>query len=1002
MNAKIPFYNNLVTFIADSKQNSMDQLRTLILLLLLTNGCRGFSQEPAFLNYISDSWVKATFEKMTLREKIGQLLMVEVYPDKDSLYKREFEDLLRTYKPGGILIMKGTPVITADWINDFQQISGIPLLTALDGESGPGFRMDSVINFPNAQTLGAVQNEPLIRKMGQSIGKQLKSMGIVMNFAPVADINIDPENPVISLRSYGDERENVARKALALAMGMQDAGIAAVAKHFPGHGDTRSDSHRLLPLLTQSSARIDSVELFPFKELIESGIAGIMTGHLKIPAVDPSGRPASLSGNIIKGLLQGKVKFKGLVVTDAMNMSSIALPAGKAEVQALKAGNDLLVFIHKLPRVFPEIEKAVSSGILTVKEIDEKCLKILAMKRWLGLHEYQPSILPELAWKLNMPGDLLLQRELTEGSLTVLKNSGLIPFQRLDTLHIATVAVGEDTIVPFQQMADRYMVVDHYFLPKEASPEEVSELLVKLKSYNLVIAGILNIGNYPRKNYHTTEGQTEAIRQLVNQNRTAVLFFGNAYALRFFPEIEKSQTLVMAYQADPVAQEAATELLFGAEGANGKLSVTADSLFTTGTGIEIQPVKRLKYTLPEEAGISSFFLKHKIDSLALQGLDAGAYPGCQVLIARKGKVIFHSCYGYLSFDKKEHVTRDHLYDFASVTKVSGPLPVILKLTGEGRFDLSKKMSDYLPLFRNSNKENILVRDVLAHQAQLPAVIPFWNSRLARDRKLREKVFSDHPLSSGSVRISSHLWMEPQYVDTMYQEINRIPLLKNKKYLYTCMGFTLWPLVIQNITGQPYETWLKNNIYKPLGAGTLTYNPYKYFPVSRMVPTEVDDYFRKEELRGFVHDEGAAMLGGISGNAGLFGTANDLAKLWQMYLQKGYYGGVRFYPEETAIEFNRVQFPENGNRRALGFDKPLLDNKTQPAKDAYPCKDASPDSFGHSGYTGTFVWADPGQELLFIFLSNRVNPTRNNEKLYTLGTRGVMLQSIYDAIKKGFN
>jgi beta-N-acetylhexosaminidase len=351
MNAKIPFYNNLVTFIADSKRNSMNQLRTLILLLLLTTGCRGFSQEPAFLNYISDPWVKATFEKMTLWEKIGQLLMVEVYPDKDSLYKREFEDLLRTYKPGGILIMDGTPVITAGWINDFQHISGTPLLTAIDGESGPGFRMDSVINFPNAQTLGAIQNETLMRKLGQSIGKQLKSMGIVMNFAPVADINIDPENPVINLRSYGDERENVARKSLALAMGLQDAGVAAVAKHFPGHGDTRSDSHRSLPVLTQSSARIDSVELFPFKGLIVSGISGIMTGHLKIPAVDPSGRPASLSGSIIKGLLQGKMKFKGLVVTDAMNMNSISLPAGKAEVQALKAGNDLLVFIHKFRNI---------------------------------------------------------------------------------------------------------------------------------------------------------------------------------------------------------------------------------------------------------------------------------------------------------------------------------------------------------------------------------------------------------------------------------------------------------------------------------------------------------------------------------------------------------------------------------------------------------------------------------------------------------------------------
>jgi CubicO group peptidase (beta-lactamase class C family) len=409
---------------------------------------------------------------------------------------------------------------------------------------------------------------------------------------------------------------------------------------------------------------------------------------------------------------------------------------------------------------------------------------------------------------------------------------------------------------------------------------------------------------------------------------------------------------------------------------------------------------RLKYTIPEEAGVSSSFLKRKIDSLAMMGLDSGAYPGCQVLIARKGKVIFHQCYGYLSFDKKEPLTKEHLYDFASVTKVSGPLPVLMKLTGEGRFDLTKKMSDYLPMFRDCNKENILVRDILAHQAQLPAIIPFWNSRLARNRKLREQVFTDHPTAPDAVRVSSGLWMDKQYVDTMYQEIRRIPLLKNKKYTYTCMGFTLWPLVIQNITGQPYESHLKNNIYRPLGAFTMTYNPYKYFPVSRMVPTESDDYFRKETLRGFVHDEGAAMLGGISGNAGLFGTANDLAKLWQMYLQKGFYGGVRFYPEEIAKEFNTVQFPENGNRRALGFDKPLLDNAAQSAADAYPCKSAGPSGFGHSGYTGTFVWADPDKEFLFIFLSNRVHPTRNNEKLYSLDIRSNMLQSIYDAVEKG--
>ncbi len=442
----------------------------------------------------------------------------------------------------------------------------------------------------------------------------------------------------------------------------------------------------------------------------------------------------------------------------------------------------------------------------------------------------------------------------------------------------------------------------------------------------------------------------------------------------------------MGYGEEREIQERAVQVLFGALDASGRLPVSADKRFPSGTGVDVKKNGRLKYCLPEEAGISSAFLAAKIDSLAYQGLIEQAYPGCQVLVAYKGSVIFHKCYGYLSYDKKEILTPGHLYDFASVTKVSGPLPAIMKLSDEGKLDLNRKMSYYWTDWKNSNKENVLIRDVLTHQAQLPVIIPFWTSQLSRNAGLREKVFKPYPTSAKSVRVSSSLYMDRKYIDTMYQEMRKVPLLKSKKYTYTCMGFLLWPPIIEKITGMSYEQYLKQYIYRPLGATTLTYNPYLHFPVSRMVPTEADDYFRNEVLRGFVHDEGAAMLGGISGNAGLFGTANDLAKLFQMYLWKGSYGGDRFFSEKTFREFTRVQFPDNDNRRGLGFDKPYLESQRKPGEDIYPAPGASPSSFGHTGFTGTFVWADPDKEVLFIFLSNRVHPTRNNAALSGLGIK----------------
>ncbi len=593
----------------------------------------------------------------------------------------------------------------------------------------------------------------------------------------------------------------------------------------------------------------------------------------------------------------------------------------------------------------------------------------------------------------------LARRKRIEKNLTVLKNENLLPLTRLEKLRIATLAIGEKSAMPFQRMVEKYVDADHFFLEKYATVTDIMTMVEKLKGYNLLIAGIHIPENYLRNDYYLMPGLTEIVRKVSVHSRMITLAWGEAMVLGHLPEIEKAKALVWSSSGDTLGQELTVQMLFGAVDASGRLPVSVDHRFIAQSGMNVVKNGRLKYTIPEEEGISSLQLGSKIDSLAAEAIQQGAFPGCQVLIAKGGKVIFHKCYGYLTYEKEEPVTPDHLYDWASITKVAGPLPAIMKLAGERKINLNGKMSDYWPPLRKTDKNNLLIKDVLTHQSRLPAMIPFWSTRLAMDKELREKVFREYPGDENAVRISSKLFMDRKYIDTMFAEVYKIPLLKHKRYRYSCTGFYFWPFIIERLTGKDYQNYLKDNFYLPLGATTITYNPYLHFPLSRIVPTECDDYFRKETLRGFVHDEGAAIFGGVSGNAGLFGTANDLAKIFQMYLWKGYYGGDRFFPEKVIVEFTKVQFPQNKNRRGLGFDKPYLDNSEKTEEESYPCLHISQNSYGHSGYTGTFVWADPDEHLLYIFLSNRVHPTRYNSVYSDLRIRNVILQVTYEAMKK---
>lgn len=980
----------------------MKNITFAIYLLVFFTGMNPAKGNPDFLKHSGDQWVDSLMKNLTLDQKIGQLFVIQAYSNQKNQQTEEVLKKIQQYQVGGIIFMQGGPLAQAKLCNQFQNASAVPLLVAIDAETGLGFRLDSTLNYPVQMALGAISDDTLIYRMGYEIGKQCRLLGIHMNMAPVCDINITPENPVINFRSFGENKIQVARKSWLYAQGMQDAGVIATAKHFPGHGDTQVDSHHDLPVINQSKTELDSLELFPFRYLIDKGIFAVMTGHLQVPSLEPDQKiPASLSSRIIRKKLKSDLGFNGLVITDAMNMKGVGNLYSSAEssVKALKAGNDMIEIIPRLDRAIASVKQAVNSGEISVDEIDEKCRKILSLKKWLGLDTQKTVPTNDLAEQLNDPKFLMTKRKLQEQALTVLVNrNDIIPLKHLDTLKIASLMIGSVQTSAFQKMLRNYAAVDHFNVSKSATDEEITSLVNQLKPYNILVIGINELSLYPFRRFGISDQQITLVEKLMDKN-PVVCFFGNPYALTNFASLPMAGSLIVGYQNDVETQELTAQLIFGATGARGKLPVTVNNQFPINSGIEVNSIQRLKYSIPEEVNINSAFLKSKIDSLANLGIQKKAFPGCQVLIAKNGVVIFSKSYGFLTYEKPDTVSNENLYDLASVTKITAALPAIMKLYEDKKIDLDRPFSDYLTEFKNTNKSEMTFRDVLTHQGRLQSVIPFWLEP-GRLTKLRNGVFRDQPSENFQVRVSSNLYVKNDFKNQIIKDIIKSPLWARKEFHYSDLGFGLIPLVSERLTNKPFQEYLNTEFYKPLGATSTGFKPYEHFPLDQIAPTEADQTFRKELVHGFVHDELTALLGGVSGNAGLFSTANDLAKVMQMYLQYGWYGGKQYISSTTISEFTKVQFPFSNNRRALGFDKPNPGIRGQ--KNKFPAADASPESYGHTGFTGIFTWNDPENQMLFIFLSNRVYPTRRNLTLMELNIRTEMHQAIYEAIKKGLN
>jgi beta-glucosidase-like glycosyl hydrolase/CubicO group peptidase (beta-lactamase class C family) len=959
---------------------------------------------PPFLVYENDQWVDSVFNSLTIDEKIGQLIMVPAYSSKGSAQIAKLERMIRENKVGGVIAMQGGPMRQVNMMNQLQKISKTPLLVAIDAEYGLSMRLDSCIKYPYGFMLGAIYNDSLLYDLGADLGRQCKRLGIHINFAPVADVNSNPLNPVIGFRSYGDNPKLVLQKAVAYGLGLQSQHVLATFKHFPGHGDTQKDSHFILPVITHDRAQLDSIELVPFRNAVKYGIGGIMTGHLSVPALDSSGVAATISALMIQQLLIGEYGFEGLVVTDAMNMEGADDPKDtedkdRVEVKALIAGNDLLEFVINPEKVILAVKDAISDGQISVDAINAKCRKILMIKRWAGLNKYVPVRTENLYADLNKSAYRMTLRNVAEQSLTVLKNAkDLLPLRRLDTLKIATLSIGRGNVTAFQQSLGKYTHTDHFFIAKDGDEGEIKKLITQLKKYNLVIAAVNNLGNFVSSNYRITDTEQKVIKQVAANCKSIFVIFGNPYVLNYFEEIEKANGLVVAYQESPESQSLAGQLIFGAFGARGKLPVNVNGNYRSGDGLVTLAIDRFKYTLPEELGVDSTYLKKKIDSLVNIGLKEKAFPGCAIFLAKKGKVFFEESYGYQTYSGERPLPVDEVFDFASLTKIMAPVPALMKLTDQKKLAVNKKMSDYWPDWKGSNKQGLIVADVLSHQARLKTGIPFWMQTMDSNGNYKPGFYSKDSTDKYSLRVSKDLYILNSFRDSVYAAIKKSTLLKRKRYIYSDLGFIIFPRIIEALSQKDYEMYLKDTFYRPLGATSLTYRPYLYQPIDNIDPTEFDDSFRKEQLQGFVHDESAAVLGGISGNAGLFGTINDAAKMMQMYLNYGYYGGDRYISEATMKEWTRRHFEKLDNRRGYGFDKPYPRNNLRRFGEAYPAPMSSDASFGHSGFTGTFAWADPVTGILFLFFSNRVYPTRMNNMINHLKLRELIQQTAYEILQ----
>lgn len=982
----------------------MKRFIPVLLLIYITTSLSAQKQTNLYIKADKPgmtAWVDSVYNGMSLDEKIGQLFMPVAEPN--STYKTRIANYINNQKVGGLLFSKGTLAQQAEITNYAQSISKTPLFIALDGEWGLSMRLTDAPNFPRNMAFGSITNDTILYLYGKETARQCREMGIHINFAPSVDVNSNLRNPIIGTRAYGSDPKNVARQGIAYAKGLEDNGVLAVAKHFPGHGDTSEDSHKTLPTIAHPMTRLNTVELFPFRQYVNAGLSGIMIGHLNVPALNTNGVPSSLSPNIGEKLLKDEMGFTGLVFTDGMAMQGVTNHSNMS-VKALLAGNDIILGVPNQADEFDMVKAAVQKGTISQQMLAEKVKKVLSYKYMLNLNALKPVDTGTLSRRISMPETEYIQRSLYDNALTLLKNeSDIIPLKELIAKNIASVVIGATAQNDFQPMLKKYDNVKTF---QVAGMADLAKISSQLKDFNQVICSV----------HSSRMADSPLLQKLLEEKNGILVFFTSPLELETYKaSAEKAKAVFVAQDNSKFAQMSAAQGIFGGIAVTGKLQVPTEN-FPVNTGVNTEKT-RLGYNLPEAVNIKSENLSG-IEKIALEGIRNRAYPGCVVLVAKDGVVIYERSFGNFEYNKGSAVTPETVYDLASVTKAAATLPAVMKLYDEKKIRLQDPISNFVPETKGSNKSNLTIRELLLHESGITPFIPYYESAIDKnsysgplfgkrsqiygahyagawgrtDYKFRSDLISDKPSETFDRPVANNLYAGKKMHDVLLKDIIDTPLRTRGRYAYSCLNFMLLKEAVENLSKQDLNSYVQENFYHKLGAYTTTFQPLKYISLNDIPPTENDPFFRKQQIRGYVHDEGAALFGGISGNAGLFSTANDLAKICQMWLNEGEYGDYRFFSRETVNLFTKTK--SSTSRRGLGFDKPdTRNNNTSPTSPQAPVT-----VYGHTGYTGTCFWVDPTNNLIYIFLSNRVFPSRAPNRLSSMNIRERIQDEIYKAIR----
>lgn len=918
-------------------------------------------------------WANKKMKHLSLEEKVGQLMFVRVPLTMTKKQQKEFEHNFSKYKVGGICFFKGTAATQLERTKRYQNLSHIPLMVTIDAEWGLGMRLTDCYSFPRQMLMGALSpvNDTLIEQFGEEVGRQCRKMGIHVNFAPVCDINSNPRNPVIGCRSFGENKVRVARKSAIYARAMQRKGVIAVGKHFPGHGDTDVDSHLDLPVISHSKAYIDSVNLFPFRRLVRDGIRGMMIAHLQVNALDNRlNMPSSLSERIVTPLLRDDMHFDGLIFTDGIDMKAVSknYKDGEGAIRAIRAGSDVILLPIDVEKTVNAVVDEARRDPEFARMVDNRCHRILREKYRCGLDK------PDFS-KLSVPNEAdakrcsLITRRMAQRTLTLVHDDG-------DVLPIAP----DENVV--------YISAGNSDTAIKALNEPLKQQIAKAGKVVISLFGNLGSSN----NYGVSKECISLINNVVSipDVKSVLVIYGSPYILESFPASGTTlpTAIIMAYQNIPEVSDAVSVALRGETQFEGILPVTTGG-YREGTSLH---PKRLPKTTPYDmlklAGMDEKCFQ-RIDSIALNGIAQNAYPGCQILVAKDGKVVYNRCYGRQTYDATASpMDTNTVYDLASLTKVTATNLAVMKLVDAGKIGLDDRLSRYLPYLKHTNKSKITVRQALSHIARLKAFDAYWKESL--DEKY---LYCGTTPPDGFIAIGDGIYVASSFRTRMMNSIACSKLEKKEKYLYSDLGFILLADLVETVSGQTLDIFMKQHFYGPLQMKNTCFRPLENgIDINRIAPTEQDKSYRKQLIRGYVHDPNAAALGGVAGHAGLFSTANDLFRLYQMMLDSGRFDGRRYVSAKTFNTFNSRHFASEGNRRALGFDKPFISGRS-----THISPYASQSSFGHTGFTGTMVWVDPQYNLVYIFLSNRVYPTSQPNKLANMNIRTDIQDLIYKSM-----